>query len=380
MFLIDKYRPMTKDQIFFHKQLIELLYVMSKDEAIPHIIFYGPDGSGKKTTIRLFLEMLFDATVHKSKDTPYKVVGSGNKTVIENIKQSNYHIVIDPKGTNFDRYLVHDIVKEYAKRGIINAFKTKRAFKIVLMNDIDRMSHNPQASLRRTMERYNKNVRFILCCKSLSKVIKPLQSRCMCIRVPSPSDLELFEYVFKISVKENINLTLDQYLKIIERANGNIKNALWALDFYRFKYDMSTDYYESLDKVVKLLLEPKVSNMIIIRDIIFTLMITNFTGTTIMRDLLDYICINSIITDDAKQKIIQQCVEFEYQLVKGRREIIQFDAVISTSMKIIHEENGLIKGDITDEILKEIYKENTKLRETLEKEAQKKLIEFSTRK
>jgi replication factor C subunit 3/5 len=315
---------------------------MSKDEAIPHIIFYGPDGSGKKTTIRLFLEMLFDVTVHKTRETPYKVVGSSNKTVLEKIKQSNYHITIDPKGTNFDRYLIHDVVKEYAKRGIINAFKTKRSFKIVLINNIDSMSHNPQASLRRTMERYNKNVRFILWCRSLSKVIKPLQSRCMCIRIPSPSDLELFGYIFKISIKENIKLTLDQYVKIIDRANGNIKIALWELDFCRFNYEMSTDYYESIDKIIKLILEPILSNVIKIRDIIFTLMITNFTGTTIMRDLLDSLCINKSISSIAKQKILQECVEFEYQLVKGRREIIQFDGVITTVMRIIHQENGLI--------------------------------------
>lgn len=341
-FLIDKYRPTSKDEISFHKQLIELLDIMSKDEAIPHIIFYGPDGSGKKTAIRLFLEMLFDSSVHKTKDTSYKVIGSGNKTIIENIKQSNYHIVIDPKGTNFDRYLIHDIVKEYAKRGIINVFKTTRQFKIVLINTIDSMSHNPQASLRRTMERYNKNVRFILWCRSLSKVIKPLQSRCMCIRVPSPSDTELFNYIFKISIKEGIKLTLDQYVKIISRANGNVKNALWSLDFARFNYDMSTDYYESLEKIIKLLLEPQLGNVIAIRNIIFTLTITNFTGTTIVRDLLDSICLNENITDQAKQKILQESVEFEYQLVKGRREIIQFDAIITTIMRIIHEEKGLI--------------------------------------
>lgn len=348
MFLIDKYRPMTKEAIFFHKQLIELLECMSKDEAIPHIIFYGPDGSGKKTTIRLFLEMLFDKFVHKTRDTPYKVTGSSSKIVQEQIKQSNYHIVIDPKGNNFDRYLIHDVVKEYAKRGSINVFKTKRPFKIVLINNIDNMSHNPQASLRRTMERYNKNVRFILWCKSLSKVIKPLQSRCMCIRVPSPSDTEIFEYIFKISVKEGIKLSLDKYTEIVKRANGNIKMALWELDFCRFNYDMTTDYYDSLNKIINLILEPKLSNVIRIRDIIFTLMITNFTGTTIMRDLLDYICVNKNITDIAKQKIVQECVEFEYQLVKGRREIIQFDAVITTAMKIIHDEKGLTPNAVID--------------------------------
>jgi replication factor C subunit 3/5 len=215
-----------------------------------------------------------------------------------------------------------------------------------LINSIDMMLHNSQAALRRTMERYNKNVRFIMWCKSLSKVIKPLQSRCMCIRVPAPTDIEIFEYIFKISLKENINLTLEKYTQIVKRANGNIKVALWELDFCRFNYDMSTDYYDSLNKIVNLILEPKLANVITIRGIIFTLMITNFTGTTIMRDLLDYICMNPNITDIAKQKIVQECVEFEYQLVKGRREIIQFDAVITTAMKIIHEEKGLVKGAI----------------------------------
>lgn len=348
MFLIDEYRPLTKDGIFFHKQLVELLECMSKDDAIPHIIFYGPDGSGKKTIIRLFLTMLFNENVHNTKDTTYKVVGSSSKIVLEQIKQSNYHIVIDPKGNNFDRYLIHDVVKEYAKRGTINVFKSKRPFKIVLINNIDNMSHNPQASLRRTMERYNKNVRFIMGCKSLSKIIKPLQSRCMCIRIPSPSDTELFEYIFKISISEGINLSLKNYIDIVKKANGNIKIALWELDFCRYNYNLSTDYYDSLSSIIQLVLEPNLSNIITIRNIIFTLMITNFTGTTIMRDLLDYICMSQHITNSAKQQIVKECVEFEYQLVKGRREIIQFDAVITTIMKIIHEENGLIENGLIE--------------------------------
>jgi replication factor C subunit 3/5 len=267
--------------------------------------------------------------------------GSG-KTITENIKQSNHHIVIDPKGTNFDRHLIHDVVKEYAKKGIINAFKTNRVFKIVLINNIDNMSHNPQASLRRTMERYNKNVRFVMWCRSLSKVIKPLQSRCICIRIPNPSDSELFEHIFKISIKENIKLTLAQYANIINSANGNIKYCLWSLDFHKYGYDMESEYHESLNKIMKLLLEPLVSNIIEIRNIIFKLFITNFTGTTIIRDILDNICIHPKITDIAKQKIIQDCVKYEYQLVLGRREIIQIDVIISSIMNIISTQNGLI--------------------------------------
>ena len=61
------------------------------------------------------------------------------------------------------------------------------------------MSYYAQTSLRRTMERYNDKCRFMMWCKSLSKVIEPLQSRCICLRIPSPTDDELFRYIFKIS-------------------------------------------------------------------------------------------------------------------------------------------------------------------------------------
>jgi DNA polymerase III delta prime subunit len=110
---------------------------MSKDEAIPHIIFYGPEGSGKKTMIRLFLEMLFDSSVHRTVDVAYKVSGSTSKNKVEKIKQSNYHIVINPKNNNYDRYLIHDIVKEYAKRKSLGAYKTDRSFKVVSINNLD---------------------------------------------------------------------------------------------------------------------------------------------------------------------------------------------------------------------------------------------------
>lgn len=342
MFLIDKYRPTVKENIFFHKELIELLDIMSKDEAIPHIIFYGPEGSGKKTMIRLFLEMLFDSSVHRTVDVPYKVSGSTSKNKVEKIKQSNYHIVINPKNNNYDRYLIHDIVKEYAKRKSLGAYKTDRSFKVVSINNLDNMSYYAQTALRRTMERYDK-CRFVMWCKSLSKVIKPLQSRCICLRIPAPNDIELFRYVIRIAGKEGIVLSLDQYVDIVKKSNGDIKRALWELEFYRFNYKINTDYYESLEKIMVLVLEPKLRNMIEIRNIIFNLMITNFDGTTIMRDLMDYVCMNDKITDSAKQKIIHESSEIEYQLVKSRRKIFQFDALISTIMTVLHDQKGLIK-------------------------------------
>lgn len=341
--LIDKYTPDDIKTTSFHKEIIKLLECMANDEAIPHIIFYGPEGSGKKTLIKLFLQMIFDKTVNNTKNVSYKVNGSGNKITIEKVKQSDYHIIIDPKNNNFDRYLIHDIVKEYAKRRTLNIFQTNRVFKVVQINNLDDLAYCAQTSLRRTMERYNDKCRFIMWCKSLSNVIKPLQSRCICLRIPAPTDSELFIHILQISIKENIKLEKKQYEQIINNSNGNIKKALWDLEFLRFGYTSDTDYIISLNNVVELILEMNLDKLPQIRHIISNLMITNLNKTIIMKDLIDTLCICKKISDNAKQKIVMIGSHLENQLVKGRREIIQFDALITSVWEIISEDKETLE-------------------------------------
>ena len=48
MFLIDEHTPKNIDDVVFHKDIYELLKNMAKDESIPHIIFHGKEGTGKK--------------------------------------------------------------------------------------------------------------------------------------------------------------------------------------------------------------------------------------------------------------------------------------------------------------------------------------------
>lgn len=53
------------------------------------------------------------------------------------------------------------------------------------------MSRNAQAGLRRTMEKYTSSCRLILCCENIGRIIPPIRSRCLCIRIAAPSPLEV---------------------------------------------------------------------------------------------------------------------------------------------------------------------------------------------
>jgi len=60
-----------------------------------------------------------------------------------------------------------------------------------VLNEVDRLSKDAQHALRRTMEKYVAVCRLVLCCNSTCKVIEPIRSRCLPIRVAAPTNAEV---------------------------------------------------------------------------------------------------------------------------------------------------------------------------------------------
>lgn len=56
-----------------------------------------------------------------------------------------------------------------------------------MLTEVDKLTKDAQHALRRTMEKYMATCRLILMANTTSKIISPLRSRCLAIRVPAPS-------------------------------------------------------------------------------------------------------------------------------------------------------------------------------------------------
>ena len=324
----------SPQKCYFHKEILEKLITISKDDGMPHIIFYGNPGSGKKTLINLFLEVIFDSSVYNLDDSKYTVISSGN---IENeviVKQSDHHIIIEPNNNNFDRYLIQDIVKEYARRYPLCIFEKSRNFKMVQINNLDNLSYYAQTSLRRTIEKYSKTCRFIMWCYSLSKVIEPLRSRCLCIHVPTQTQDELVKWTFNIASLESINLNFNTLTNIVESSNGNLKNILWKLDMYKYCGKTTNCYQKALTNLINEIMIGH--NIEIIRDYVYKMMITNISSNIIIKDILNIILTK--INDYPKDKIlkiIDFASVFEYRLSKGRRDIIHIETFLENVINIL---------------------------------------------
>lgn len=368
MFLVDKYKPKLNDNFEINKDIFKKLKTISDDDSVPHIIFHGPEGSGKKTLIYLFLEKMYDSSIHTLNDVLYSVMSSCNYENKVNVKQSKHHIVIEPNQNNSDRYLIQGVLKQYVKRVPLQIFQKNRKFRIILINNIENLSYYTQTALRRMMEIYSDNCRFILWCRSLNKVIDPIISRCLIIRVPSPSDEQVKKQLEYICEQEQIILSDSKLNKIIKKGNGNIKTSIWLLEMEKYGLKDNNVYDDELSDIVELILMCDLKKIDLIREKIYKIIITNISEIKILKDLLNELLEIKFLSDDIKQDIIDIASETDINLIRCRREIIQLESFILKiihNLKIVHKfdynkKNNNIKVNIYNSLEKKKKKQKIK--------------------
>src|SRR3989344_4121467 len=150
---IEKYRPLDFKEVHGQDVIIERVKSMVENKNIPHMLFSGPPGTGKTTTALIIAKTLF-------KDN-WK----------ENFLETN---ASSDRGIDTIRNQVKDFAKTKSMEGDIP--------KIIFLDEADALTRDAQNALRRTMEQFSDNCRFILSCNYSSKIIEPIQSRCAIFR------------------------------------------------------------------------------------------------------------------------------------------------------------------------------------------------------
>lgn len=312
-----------------------------------HLIMYGPSDCGKDYVANKLLERIYGKNEVKLKNVEYTISGYGNTKTKVTIKQSRYHIVIEPNRNGFDRYLIQEIIQDYAKTELLSILKYKKRFKVVVINKIDNLSYYAQASLRRTMEKYVKSCKFIFICDQLSKVNEPIRSRCLLVRVPLPKNIKIMEVLLHIGIKEKIKLDYNKFQDMIKQANGSVKIAIWLLDLHRLNIESNNSSKRVMEEIVNLIINPKNYKSKKIRQVLieiekrlYLLFITNVNIQKIVRSLMQLL-INITKDIDLKFNIIDITSIFEKRIATGTRHVLHLRAYV---IKIIYLLSNFYKG------------------------------------
>ncbi|RUS20303.1 P-loop containing nucleoside triphosphate hydrolase protein [Endogone sp. FLAS-F59071] len=227
---VDKYRPQTLDKLTYHVELSAHLKKLASSGDFPHMLFYGPPGAGKKTRIVAVLRELYGPGVEKLKIDQRTFVTPSNRKLDLNIVSSNYHLEINPSDVGiYDRIVVQDLIKEVAQTQQVDA-NARHKFKVIVINEADQLTRDAQAGLRRTMEKYMGNLRLVLCCNSTNRIIGPIRSRCLLVRIAKPEHGEICDVLQHVAKRENFKLPSNLAKRIAELSDRNLRKALLMLE------------------------------------------------------------------------------------------------------------------------------------------------------
>jgi len=120
--------------------------------------------------------------------------------------------------------VVRDRIKNFA-RSSFGGYD----YRIIFLDEADALTSDAQSALRRTMEQFSNNTRFILSCNYSSKIIDPIQSRCAVFRFSPLGDEAVAAQVRKIAELEGLEVTDEGVDALVYAADGDMRRAINAL-------------------------------------------------------------------------------------------------------------------------------------------------------
>jgi replication factor C subunit 3/5 len=360
---VDKYRPMSLDKLTIHEDLTKKMQGLAASEELPHLMFYGPSGAGKKTRIMALLRAIYGPGVGRVKLEHRTIKVNASKTVEISTLGSNFHIECNPSDAgNNDRFVIQEVIKEIASHGNLasggflgtgsgssgsgsssnESTASNRSFKVVILTEVDRLSKQAQAGLRRTMEKYSSVCRLILVCNAPSKIIEPLRSRCLGIRIPAPTVDVVADVLLETADKERIPCPRELAMKIAMHSERNLRRALLMLEAARVAQPaLSPDQLVQLPDwelyIAKLardiLEEQSPSQLLKSRDMMYELLTNCIPADVILSTMTRELC-KTAADDDLKHEIVYWGAYYEARIKPGTKEIFHLEAFVAKVMAV----------------------------------------------
>ena len=242
-----------------------------------------------------------------------------------------------------DRYVVQAIIKEMAKTRPLDA-QGNKGFKILVLNEVDRLSKEAQQGLRRTMEKYSSACRLVMCCSNISKVMDPVRSRCMCIRVPAPSPTHIMDVMAHVCSKEGLGaLPPGLGARIVGLSGRNLRKALLTLEVCRVQSlpqplnDVlpvaPADWEQYIVEIAgDILAEQSPKRLYLVRGKVYELLANCIPPELILKTLT--LELLKKLDQELKAETVHWAAFYEHRLQEGQKAIFHIEAFVARFMSI----------------------------------------------
>ena len=304
---VERYRPTKLNDIKGHTDIIDAVKQYVEQDDIPHLLFSGPPGVGKTAAAVAIAKELY---------------GDDWEANFLELNAS------DERGID----VVRERIKDFARSSFSDA-----SFRIIFLDEADALTSDAQAALRRTMEQFSDNVRFIMSCNYASQIIEPIQSRCARYRFGPLGDQPVEAQIREIAARENLDVTDDAADALVYAANGDMRRAINGLqaasitnetineeDVYAIT---STVRPEDVEELVESALDGEYLDA---QEQLEELLVNRGIAATEIVSQLHRNLWGADLSETEAVAIMERLGETEYRITQGANERVQMDALIAS--------------------------------------------------
>lgn len=194
---VEKYRPKTLNNVIGQDKIIHALQdKVNNGRNISNLIFVGRAGTGKTSTVKALARDLFG---------------------------ENWELAFYEKNASNDRGI------EIVRKKIIPNCKIMPfipvPFKIIFLDESDGITPEAQDCLCVPMEKIP-NIRWILSCNNVSKIIEPIVSRCTVYEFKPIEKSDIVKQLQFIAQNEGLNIDMRQLEGIADLSKGDLRKSI----------------------------------------------------------------------------------------------------------------------------------------------------------
>jgi replication factor C small subunit len=304
----EKYRPTKFEDVYGQDEIVKRVKNLTNSLNIPHMLFAGSAGTGKSTLAIIVARELFKEYWKEN----YLELNASDARGIDVIRQE---------------------VKNFARTKSLGSVP----FKIIFLDEADALTKEAQQALRRTMENYTSTCRFILSCNYSSKIIDPIQSRCVVFRFKLLERRDIEKVIKKIADIEKLNINDNAMKALYECSEGDCRR---AINLVQASASISPNITEEIVNILLSNAKPKDIKIVLdyalagdfekSREKLLEVMLKeSVSGTDIIKAIQKEIWTMNI-DPEIKVRLTEKTGEIEFRLVEGSDEFIQLESLLAS--------------------------------------------------